>query len=191
MSVDVGTPPPGRRGWDSTKVRFHGFADLPAVCNHVTTLPHFSCLGRSWSLSIYPGGWGDSDLGMVSAFLDLQSNGAIRSRFSLCVKGSGGEVIGREGRRYSFWCILLDDAVGYEEFAERSRLMAALDEGTLVVRVQMTLDKPIYTSLVEFVPENPSANLIQRLFMDEETADIFLRWRSTMRRDTPKRRPGP
>ena len=57
--------------------------------------------------------------------------------------------------------------------ATRSRVIDALDEGTLVVEVRMRLKEPVVLHPAAFVPENPSScTLIQRLYMDETTADV-------------------
>ena len=49
-----------------------------------------------------------------------------------------------------------------------------MDQGTVVIGVRMRLDQPLDPSPAAFVPENPSScSLIQRLFMDENTADVL------------------
>jgi hypothetical protein len=61
---------------------------------------------------------------------------------------------------------------GWSNVAERSKLLNALVDGTLVVEVHMKPIEPIIATLPHFIPENPSCNNILQMFNDEESSDI-------------------
>lgn len=91
--------------------------------------------------------------------------------FGLCARGAdGGEVTRHPVLRRSF----LPNGVSFggENFAQRSDLLESLDKGALVVGVRMRLEGPPALSQAAFVPENPFRTTMQRLFMDENTADV-------------------
>jgi len=61
-----------------------------------------------------------------------------------------------------------DDQWGYDDFAERSKVLNSLVDGALVIEVNMKVVSP-----PPFIPENPSAcKIIQGLFLNDESADI-------------------
>ena len=57
--VDIGTPPSELFGewdireWETTQVRFHGFADLPTERNQPVDSPEFASSGRHWRVVVF------------------------------------------------------------------------------------------------------------------------------------------
>ena len=170
--VDVGTPSPEFQGWERAEVRFHGFAELPAESGLYEESFEFTCLGRQWTLDIYPGGDIESDEGMVALDLNNMSNKGIHTKFRFSIKDSDGryretayahnsykfEGLDVEGddNEERIWCNV--------NFVKRSTILKYLVEGTLVIEVQMRLaTKPVETIPPPFIPVNPAAcNAIQK-----------------------------
>eukprot|EP00986_Skeletonema_menzelii_P013432 scaffold7822_cov131-Skeletonema_menzelii.AAC.1 len=53
-TLDVGSPSSSSSGenWESFKILFHGFADLPSAIGQCTLSPEFTCNGHKWCLQI-------------------------------------------------------------------------------------------------------------------------------------------
>ena len=79
MSINVGTPPAGFRGWTMTALNFHEFANLSTTRGEHVTSPEFSCFGHQWVLRLYSGGEEDSDEGFVALRLVNMSNTSIKN----------------------------------------------------------------------------------------------------------------
>jgi hypothetical protein len=62
---------------------------------------------------------------------------------------------------------------GYDNFAKRSKLLSSLVDGTLVIKVRMKLTKPADSVPPTFIPENPFGKQMQRLFLNDKSADIM------------------
>ena len=116
MSINVGTPPAGFRGWTMTAVNFHGFANLTTTRGEYVESPEFSCFGHQWVLNIYPGGEEDSDEGFVALRLVNRSNTSIKIEYGYSARGTYGlEMVNHvnpvtnefsaAGSRRSSWCI--------------------------------------------------------------------------------------
>eukprot|EP00986_Skeletonema_menzelii_P003910 scaffold1276_cov152-Skeletonema_menzelii.AAC.1 len=75
-TLDVGSPSSSSSGenWESFKILFHGFADLPSAIGQCTLSPEFTCNGHKWCFQIYPGG-DQVSAGFVSVFLKHCSGG--------------------------------------------------------------------------------------------------------------------
>ena len=61
---------------------------------------------------------------------------------------------------------------GWRIFAKRTTLLSSLVNGALVIKVRMKLATPTKSVPPPFIPENPVAKIIQRLFMEYKSADI-------------------
>jgi len=58
------------------------------------------------------------------------------------------------------------------DLAKRSTLLSSLVDGTLIIEVRMRLTTPTKSVPPPFIPENPVAQMIQGVFMDEKYSDI-------------------
>ena len=175
----VGTPPLGyNQGWVTHTVHFHDFESLSTERNKYVHSPEFECLGNQFGLSIYPGGIDgidddgidDAYEGMVSLFLWNVSRKAIVIDLRLyandckpCDSLSGSSEFNHIGD---------SDCLGFPNFAERSKLLNSLVDGTLIIDVHMKLSIPVTCTPPPVIPMNPLLNLIQGLFLNEKTADI-------------------
>ena len=174
--VHVGTPPGDFKGWTTTEVCFHGFANLSTTRSESVYSPEFSCLGHQWKLELYPGGIANSDEGYVAIALRNKSNTGIEVQFGYSVRNADGKEVvnhklntkefGEAGclaPQHSGWCV--------HNFTSRSLIMNSLVNGSLVIEVRMkstSTDK----SITQFIPSNPIHKNVLELFMDEETADV-------------------
>ena len=159
----------------TVKVCFAGFEGLPARKGQSRTdSPEFTCFGHRWYVQIYPGGRDDSDDGHVALFLQHKSDENILNlRFCFLVKKSTGKAA-------AYCCCFKSDfpgspagginGWGSRDFADRTALIGALQNGALVIEVQMqqTGSRPSES----FVPENPLPAKILKSFMDEESSDL-------------------
>mmetsp|Transcript_15058 Transcript_15058/g.24505 ORF Transcript_15058/g.24505 Transcript_15058/m.24505 type:complete len:409 (+) Transcript_15058:101-1327(+) len=180
--VDVRTPSAGllewnSRGWVKAEVRYHGFAGLsPVIGRGLIKSPEFTCVGCQWCLLVLLSVHPTSDDGMVGVFLHNMSAKDIKIVYGFCVKDSDGkEVNHRLLRPHTFsrkGTPGNKDIGGVVKVAKRSTMIDSLVDGTLIIEVRMKLAKPTETPPTAFVPENPFCNIIQQMFMDEETADV-------------------
>ena len=137
-SVHVGTPPPDFNGWTTTKVHFHGFADLSAVRNVPVDSSEFMAVGNPWRLSLYPGGRYDSKVGWVAIYLINQSNKSIDVNFGFSINdGNGKQIAGGQTVNPFTFDPSHSKGGGRPDFVERSKLLNDLVNGTLVVEVHM------------------------------------------------------
>lgn len=174
--VDVGTPSPDFQEWATTEVRYHGFADLPAAKAKMkggpdyTTSPGFTCLGRQWDLTVYPGGHPDSGDGMISIYLLNRSDKGIKIKYCLCVRGPTGNDVICLSSPQSFFGPRGFPGHGSANFAHRSNFMDSLVDGSLIVDVRMKLVDTTETAM--FIPDNPFSTTMLEMFMDEQSADV-------------------
>ena len=164
--VSVAQPLPG---WKPFHFKVQNFKDLPTTRGHYVETPEFSCNGHMWSLRIYPGGKGDATEGYVSISLSHHSEENISFNYVL-------EIIDKVGRKKNIksgTCSFQD--LGWacsKNFIKRSKI---LDESKNILHSDGALTVSI--SIQEepsdvFVPKNPLLNIIQDMFLDEDTADI-------------------
>jgi len=174
--VDVGTQWTNFGGWSTTELRFHGFANLSTTRNESVESPEFSCFGHQWRLYLYPGGTNNSSEGYVAVELVHLSNTSIKMQYSYCVRNADGkevahfepqtkefDVSGCQAPQHDGWC--------YGNFAQRSTLLEALVQGTLVIEVRMKLPST-GKSIPQFIPTNPINKNVLQKFMHEESADV-------------------
>ncbi len=137
--------------------------ELPSEKGHMVESSKFLCFGHEWRLAVYPGGHEEASDGMVTLYLHQISKGQnLKIKFSFEIGKQDINIIRQitndcEFYGECFWgCwnfILRDDLL--EEYTE---------EGALTVYVSMQLG--------EFIPKNPTSNLIMKLFGDEKTSDV-------------------
>jgi speckle-type POZ protein len=163
--VSVAPPP---LGWKSFHFKVQNFSDLPTTRDHYVETPQFSCNGHMWSLRIYPGGKGDATEGYVSISISHHSEENILFKYVL-------EIIDKVGRKRNGKNGTHDfEGLGRancKNFIKRSKLDGSKDilhsDGALIVSFSIQ-EEP--SDL--FVPKNPLLNIIQDMFLDEDTADI-------------------
>ena len=172
--VHVGTEPKEFEDWTSTKVYFHGFANLSTTRDEFIRSPAFSCFGHQWVLDIYPGGEEDSAEGYVTAWLVNKSNTSIKIQYGLSVRNADGKEVVHE-KSYTEELAAVDgeggNSCGTGDFVKRSKLMKSLVNGSLVIEVRMkctTNDN----NTTQFIPSNPIHKNVLQKFNDEESADV-------------------
>ena len=177
-NIHVGALPKEWEGWESYFVHFHDFVRLPTEKNRPVWSPRFTCFGNEWKVIILPGGHVEGHEGMISLFLWHCSDSDISVTFSASVKDrkTGGIVMKRltthkfEGRKT--W--------GWADFALRTAVAApqsnALSLGSLTVEVRVKPDKGDHCQ--NFIPKNRFVQNMQKLFLDEDTADMSFQVRT-------------
>ena len=179
--VHVGTPSPSFVDCSSTRVYYHGFADLSTVLNVPVDSPEFMALGNPWCLYLYPGGVVSSKMGRVAIVLCNRSNKSIDMNFGFSIKdGNGNQIASIQTSTHTFGPVGRSSLgsssnMGWYDFVERSKLLNALVDGTLVVEVHMKSPTPIKAALPHFIPENPFCNNMLQLFNDKESPDVVFK----------------
>jgi len=178
IALDVGTPPEGYKEWTHALVRFHGFANLPTTRDEYVESPEFSCFGHQWVLKLYPGGRDNSDEGYVAIGIVNRSNTSIKIQYCYSVRDADGKEVmyGTQAQAIKEF-----GACGSEDnnarcksnFALRLELLESLVDGALVIEVRMKSTTTTGKSITQFTPTNPFNKNVDKLFMDEETADVL------------------
>jgi len=181
-TVHVGTAPRDFEDWSSTKVYFHGFADLSTTSGEFVESPKFSCFGHQWVLKLYPGGKESSAEGYVGISLGNRSKKSIKIQYCYCVRDSNcKEVVYMKmckeftkvgAPRYSSWA--------KKNFASRSTLMDALVDGSLVIEVRMKTTTA--KAITQFIPKHPMKKIMSELYNDKESADVVFEVKERKRR---------
>ena len=172
--VHVGSPPRDflNAKAQRTTVYYHEFASLLRGAQHRIASPKFSCLGHEWRLVMrvvsdqVRGGDGDID---ISVRLSHSSDHPIRVSWSVTVRSILLTTPTIRKNEYMFNPTEVSDF--YTVPLDR-RVSRYLEKGTLVFEVLMKSHEPPRRQL-PFIPENPMAcNFVQRLFNEENSADI-------------------
>ena len=178
--VHVGTPPT-RKEWEVIEVHYNEFEGLPSERGVPVHSPEFTCFGHKWRLQIYPGGDTRVDDGMVAVFLENLSNESITIQYGFSVKSKDGKVVedfaSISDMFFAPYGTPADNTnrITYlwgQIFCQRSEVIDALVDGTLIVEVRMrnTAETASYKL---FIPENTIATSILAMFNDEESADVM------------------
>ena len=195
--VDVGAPPSSTAtsdiGWEIIQVHYHDFENLTTTRGERVVSPEFTCFGHTWSLHVYPGGSTNSDDGMVRISLRNMSNKSIKVQFGFSIKNKGHKskrdfALSNEGAVFAPRATAENkDALGVDNFCERSTIINNRVDGTMIIEVRMR--KIGETTSAPFVPENPISKNILSKFMDEESADVVFEvgTQSEIGRNTRKR----
>ena len=175
--IHEGTPPPGyHEEWLTRTVHIHDFPSRSAERYVRIVSPEFEGFDNQWCVRIYPGGSGDAEEGMVTLRLVNNSNKAIEIDYGFSVvDGSGKQVAFKRSSRSRIFGprFVGINSYGWGHFAKRSKLMSSLVKGTLVIEVHMKLSVPAASSPLPFIPENPFGKQMQRLFLNDKSADIM------------------
>jgi hypothetical protein len=134
--------------------------------------PAFMCNGHEWDLEVYPGG-GDvapEYEGYVSIYLSHRSEGNITANFALSIIDKFGKQ--KKARQITNGFEGIEAWSGFHDFILRSDI---LDESRNILDSDGALK--ILVSIEDeqsdvFVPKNPVRNMIQGMFLDENTADV-------------------
>ena len=157
------------------EVHYNGFEGLPSERGVPVQSPEFTCFGHKWRVEIYPGGHSTSNEGMVGIFLENRSDERITINFGLSVKDKNGKAV-KDIVSYA----ALDFAPygqitcirGFDNFWQRSDVINALINGTLIIEVRMKSAADTVADTT-FIPENPIAKSVLAMFNDEESADVL------------------
>ena len=184
-NVHVGTPPPTAhkfKEWGMASISFHGFEGLPSERAVPVHSPEFTCSGHKWRLEIFPGGHSTSNEGMVSVYLENLSNTSITIQYGFSVKNKIGRMVkdkvSNRGEEFAPYGTQTDVAGqisavrGFNNFWQRSDVINALVDGTLIIDVRMRSTAETATA-THFIPENPIAKSVLAMFNDEESADVL------------------
>ena len=172
--ADASTQWTNSRGWTSTEVQFYGFANLTMTRGEVVRSPAFSCFGHHWELILYPGGKANSIDEYAAVQLANFSNTSIKVQWSYSVRDANGkEVVYRKPETKEFTAASTEgNSWIIANFAKRSTLIDALENGSLIIEVRMKLPSTGINTTTQFIPTNPLCKNVLKLFMDEETADL-------------------
>lgn len=152
-------------------VTFDNFRDLPTGKDCEVLSSIFSCFGYDWRLQLFPGGYSyypKPPKGTVGVCVE-RCNRAGRwpnVKFSFEVKSTDGKTSLQT----------FNDPNTKQYYSHRSHTCALAtrldiksrfldDRGALTISITMELD--------EFIPKNPLAATMLKLFMDEESSDVI------------------
>ena len=169
-----------KNGWETRNIVIENYAWLGDEGDFEEFSPEFVCFGHRWRLCIHPGGAGEgaekkAKDGFASLYLYHLTDESISLQYSLCVRNPSNKdyII----QKFAEGCMTFNDeneACGAHSFCKNKTLLNNLVYGSLIVEVQMKLTtKPRLTNAV-FVPENPLSSNIQKMFLDENTADCLI-----------------
>ncbi|KAK1739348.1 BTB/POZ and MATH domain-containing protein [Skeletonema marinoi] len=164
--------------WQSFKILFHGFADLPSAFEQFTLSPEFKCNGHRWCIKLYPGGKRASRTGCLSLYLRLCSGGYATAPHEVSILDKYQNVKHtKKGTDQSFHGGKIR---GWKDYSLRSYILLTEnildDNGTLAIVVSINRKNdsasPFVPINTTFVPSNPMSSLITSMLLDEETADV-------------------
>jgi len=163
-------------GWETRKVVIEDYAYLRNDEGHEIESDEFKCFGNRWRLCIYPGGDNGATDGMASLYIELASGAEITLKYSLCVKDpkNKDEIIAKYAMGSNCFNDGFDDVSGAPNFCKQESLLSSLVDGGLVIEVRMKQNKPLTEDNPVFVPENPLSTNIQKMFLDESSADCVI-----------------
>ena len=163
-NVSVGCPR------SSFQIQIHDFAKLTATKNHFVSSPEFTCNGHQWEILIFPGGCSLAADGKLSAYLRLISQGTIKVRFGMKLIDNIGKASKDLSTKNEFTAT--SKPRGWPNFISRSKILDEskniLSNGAL--RVVVFIEEEPTTV---FVPKNPLVKMMQTMFNDENTADVY------------------
>ena len=171
----VGTAPPGyNHSWVTHTVHYHGFSDLSTERGARFDSPEFMLLGNQWRLEIYPGGDATAAEGMTPLYLWNMSDKSIEIDLGFSVNDENGKQVAykQTATPFNFAPVGTTTSARGFHFATHLSLLSSLINGTLIIEVRMRLTTPTKSVPPPFIPENPVAQMIQGVFMDEKYSDI-------------------
>jgi speckle-type POZ protein len=165
-TLDVGKKPSSGDSWESFKILFHRFADLPSAVGQMTRSPKFTCNGHDWCLRLYPGGDVHASAGYTSVYLEHCSEGYATASYEISVLDKHQRKANIMSTSSHFSC---GETWGWKDFYPQTFIMENIldDEGTLAIVASIKRD-----AVPPFVPSNPVRGMITSMFLDEESADV-------------------
>ena len=169
-TLDVGKMPSSGESWESFKILFHGFADLPSSVGQFTRSPKFTCNGHKWCIRIYPGGYEHGNFGKLSVYLEHCSEGNATVSYEICLQAKCRiGYLSRDMRRKIDQKFIGKTQWGWKNYCTMPRILNERldDDGSLAIVVSIKRD-----AASPFVPNNPMSGAITGMFLDEESADV-------------------
>ena len=153
----------------SFQFHIHDFASLSAAEGDYIVSPKFTCNGCQWEVWVYPGGNYLAEEGNLSVYLCHFSKEAIATSLHVKLIDKFGQTKAAKTPTKLFNA---EERVGYANFITRSVILDESqnvldDNGTLTMVVCMHEEPTI-----AFVPKNPIVKTMQRMFNDQNTADV-------------------
>jgi hypothetical protein len=170
--VSVGCPPSSSGSgeeWTSFQFRFHDFTNLATTKDHFVASPEFNCNGHQWDLRVYPGGNDQAGEGKVSVFLAHLSKETITASYGIKIVDKFGNTkkantsVKRVFIANKNWGW---DIISRSDILDESQNILE-DNGTLTLVVSIA-EEPT----TAFVPKNLFVNMMQKMFNDQNTADV-------------------
>jgi hypothetical protein len=166
-AIHVGTPSPDFQEWTSTKVYFHGFADLRKGGGYVDS-PTFSCLGHEWRIQIHP----FSKHHRRCSSIHLMCLGALNTAidYSIIIKdwndnqyldASPGNIL-TIGNRFKPKVVDVP----------RHYTLSMLVNGALLVEVRMKFARRFNLPIIPKTNPDTPLKLMTDIFNDKESADV-------------------
>jgi len=182
LTLDVGcrsSSASAAEEWQSFKILFHGFADLPSAFDQYTLSPEFNCNGHKWCIKLYPGGKRASRTGRLSLYLRHCSEGYATTAHEVSVLDKFQSI--KHTLKWTDQSFQGGKIRGWKDYCLRSYILNQSenildDNGTLAVVVSIKRKNdsacPFVPINPSFVPSNPMSSLITSMLLDEETADV-------------------
>eukprot|EP00956_Cyclotella_meneghiniana_P041942 scaffold245764_cov84-Cyclotella_meneghiniana.AAC.2 len=153
---------------ESVTVYFHNFANLSSAKGKCVRSPIFTAVGGNWEVMLYPRGANKAKTGMVSVYLKSKSPAAISRKFSIAVKARDGQALQKISKTLSFHPNH-NLFMRFHDYAKRGDVLdeskGLLNNGTLTLIIRIT-------SAPALKPRQYFENVLWKLFLDEESADI-------------------
>jgi len=149
-------------------VTFKNFRNLPAVKNRGVQSSKFACFGHEWRLQVFPGGYSDYPTppkGAVGVCVERISTGKwpnMKLLFEL--KSPDGISLQTSGDPSSYKC--------YSNTSNICALTTRPDIKHRFLDDKRALTISVVLEINEFVPKNPLAATMLKLFGDEESSDV-------------------
>ena len=169
-----------KNGWETRNIVIENYAWLGDEGDFEEFSPDFVCFGHRWRLCIHPGGIVEgaekkAKDGFASLYLCHLTDESISLQYSLCVRDPSNKdyII----QKFAQGCMTFNDeneACGAHSFCKNKTLLNNLVYGRLIVEVQMKLTTKPSIANAAFVPKNPLCNMIQKMFMDESSAECMI-----------------
>ena len=167
-------------------VLFEKFRDLPSASLEAKVLSStFSCFGYEWRLQLFPGGYDsypEPQKGMVGVRVERcnRSGKWPNVKMSYQLKSAHGNNVSIQ---------ISDDSSGYN-VSNTCGLTTRSDIKHRFLDKQGVFTISIIMELKEFIPKNPFAATMLKLFMDEESSDIIFEVCNQKKENTKKRKRG-
>ena len=168
--IDVGVPTPEYLNNGRFNFVYHRFMSITANKNECVPSTRFQCFGHEWTVELFPFGSEGAEDGNISVFLHHCSDGKIMVDLDFFLqtkknqKKTSESVFSEFTEEHGKW--------GFVNFSSRNNIISVLDNGALTIFLEMKVQDSHNKSLKHFIPKNPSATSMAKLFLDEESSDV-------------------